>query len=49
MPGTRLRCPCGELLVGTTEDELVEVAQTHLADLHPDRDYTRDEILFMAF
>jgi len=43
-----LRCPCGTLLVGRDDDELVERAREHLAAEHPDREYSRDEILFMA-
>lgn len=46
---TTLHCPCGEWLQGKDEDELVARAQAHLAAAHPDLDYTRDEILFMAF
>lgn len=48
-PKTRLHCPCGEWLEGETEDELVELAMQHLRDSHPGLDYTREEILFMAF
>ena len=43
-----LNCPCGEVLEGKDEDELVEVAQAHLREAHPGRTYTRDQILFMA-
>lgn len=45
---TRLTCPCGETMVGLDEDDLVEKAQAHLAEVHPGRDYDRDMILFMA-
>ena len=45
---TRLTCPCGEVVKGQDEDELVERAQAHLADAHPGREYDRDMILFMA-
>lgn len=45
----RLECPCGALLVGQTEDDLVELAQAHLRELHPGREYTRQQILFMAY
>ncbi|WP_110208700.1 DUF1059 domain-containing protein [Nocardioides daejeonensis] len=45
---TRLTCPCGELLKGENEDELVEVAQAHLKENHPGHEYTREQILFMA-
>ncbi len=49
-PRTRLRCPCGELIQGEDEDDLVEKANEHLATVHPDHGgYTRDEILFMAY
>ncbi|MEV0432645.1 DUF1059 domain-containing protein [Nocardia sp. NPDC050413] len=46
---TRLRCPCGDLIVGTDEDDLVEHANAHLAANHPDHDYTREEILLFAY
>ncbi|MFW0789611.1 DUF1059 domain-containing protein [Gordonia sp. CPCC 205333] len=49
MAKTRLTCPCGEQIKGATEDELVESVRTHLKENHPDHDYTRDEILFMAY
>jgi predicted small metal-binding protein len=45
---TRLNCPCGTVITGTDEDELVENVQQHLASEHPGRMYERDEILFMA-
>jgi hypothetical protein len=49
-PKTRLQCPCGELIVAQNEDELVEKAQEHLHEQHPDLvgHYSRNEILFMA-
>lgn len=45
-----LRCPCGESLEGSTEDEIVDVSFAHLRDKHPDMadTYERDHILFMA-
>lgn len=46
---TRLTCPCGEAIAGADEDELVEKVQEHLRTAHPGHDYTRDEILFMAW
>jgi predicted small metal-binding protein len=46
---TTLSCPCGEWIKGKDEDELVANARAHLAAEHPDLDYTREEILFMAF
>ena len=45
---TRLTCPCGEVVKGADEDELVEKAQAHLAEQHPGRQYEREMILFMA-
>ena len=47
---TTLRCPCGELIVAKDEDELVEMANSHLEKEHPDLagQYTREQILFMA-
>jgi hypothetical protein len=47
----RLQCPCGDLLVADSEDELVELAQAHLAKEHPDLagTYTRDQILVMSY
>jgi predicted small metal-binding protein len=44
-----LRCPCTEVLTGDNEDELVEKVQEHLQEKHPGREYTRDEILFLAY
>lgn len=44
----QMTCPCGELLEGKDEDELVEKAQEHLRQAHPGREYTREQILFMA-
>jgi hypothetical protein len=44
-----LDCPCGERIVGEGEDDLVEKARRHLAAAHPGRQYSREEILFLAF
>ena len=46
-----LRCPCGEMIQAHSEDELVEKANAHLEQAHPDMagSYTRDQILFMAY
>ena len=46
---THLNCPCGESIVGTNEDDLVEKTQKHLSENHPDHQYSRYEILFIAF
>jgi hypothetical protein len=49
--GFALRCPCGVLIEGETEDELVEHVRAHLRERHPELAdaYTREQILFMAF
>jgi hypothetical protein len=48
---TNLQCPCGEMITGSDEDDLVEKAEAHLADKHPDLvgEYSREQILFMAY
>jgi hypothetical protein len=48
---TRLQCPCGELLQGVDEDDLVEKAFEHLREKHPELadEYTREHVLFMAY
>ena len=43
-----LDCPCGVRLRGESEDDIVDVAFAHLADKHPDMEYEREHILFMA-
>jgi hypothetical protein len=47
---TLLRCPCGELIRGEDEDDLVDKAMGHLREKHPDLAdvYEREHILFMA-
>jgi hypothetical protein len=47
---TTLPCPCGEVIRGEDEDDLVEKAFEHLRDKHPDMadEYEREHILFMA-
>ena len=45
---TRIQCPCGQVIVGETEDELVERTNAHLYDEHDGRTYDRDLILMMA-
>lgn len=49
MPKTTLDCPCGERIEADTEDELVARARAHLAEAHPGLDYSREQILFLAF
>jgi hypothetical protein len=48
---THLQCPCGQLLIGADEDDLVEKAMEHLREKHPELadHYTREHILFMAY
>ncbi|MFD1812159.1 DUF1059 domain-containing protein [Rhodococcus gannanensis] len=46
---TRLSCPCGAGITGSDEDDLVEKTRSHLADVHPGMNYSRDEILFIAY
>jgi predicted small metal-binding protein len=45
---TMLTCPCGEVIEGKDEDDLVQKALAHLRERHPDLEYTREQILFMA-
>jgi len=45
---TRLTCPCGARFVGTDEDDLVAQTRAHLAEAHPDLEYDREQILFIA-
>jgi predicted small metal-binding protein len=51
MKKIRLHCPCGEMIVADSEDELVEKANDHLNREHPDLagTYTREQILTLAF
>jgi predicted small metal-binding protein len=44
-----LNCPCGEHIEGTDEDDLVTKTQAHLKEKHPDHEYSREEILFIAY
>ncbi|ETT25990.1 DUF1059 domain-containing protein [Rhodococcus aetherivorans] len=46
---TRLTCPCGAVVTGTDEDDLVAKARSHLSESHPGMEYSRDEILFIAY
>ena len=47
----RMTCPCGETIVADDEDELVENANRHLEEHHPELVgvYTREHILALAF
>jgi predicted small metal-binding protein len=44
-----LNCPCGTTVTGTDEDDLVDRVQEHLRSAHPDRNYSREEILLLAW
>ncbi|MEN0135501.1 MAG: DUF1059 domain-containing protein [Rhodococcus sp. (in: high G+C Gram-positive bacteria)] len=46
---TRLTCPCGTAITGMDEDDLVARTQVHLTESHPGMEYSRDEILFIAY
>ncbi len=45
-----LRCPCGDVLTGHSEDEIVDLSFAHLRERHPDMadEYAREHVLFMA-
>lgn len=43
-----LTCPCGHPITAEGEDELVNSAREHLRETHPQRSYTREQILFFA-
>jgi predicted small metal-binding protein len=46
-----LPCPCGQVIRGEDEDDLVEKAFAHLHEAHPEMagSYEREHILFMAY
>jgi predicted small metal-binding protein len=48
---TTLACPCGTIIRGSDEDDLVEKSFEHLREKHPDMadEYEREHILFMAY
>jgi hypothetical protein len=43
-------CPCGVVVTGETDDELVAAVEQHVASDHPDLvgKYSREQILGMA-
>ena len=43
-----LVCPCGEQLVGATDDEFVGKVDAHLREMHEGRTYPANMILSMA-
>jgi hypothetical protein len=49
LPKTILTCPCGQTMRGEDEDDLVAQVQEHLRREHPTLEYTREQILLMAW
>lgn len=45
-----VNCPCGEVIEGETDDELVANVEVHISEDHPDMagKYSREQILEMA-
>ena len=45
-----VNCPCGKVVEGETDDEIVEKVEAHVAADHPDMvgKYSREDILSMA-
>jgi predicted small metal-binding protein len=48
--GKQVNCPCGEIVRGENDDELVVNVEQHISDKHPDMEGTmsREQILGMA-
>lgn len=46
---TQLDCPCGEHIEGENEDDLVAKVNEHLAEKHPEHQYSREQILMIAY
>ena len=46
----QVNCPCGEVVRGNSDDELVANVESHVQDKHPDMvgKMSRDQILGMA-
>jgi hypothetical protein len=46
----KVDCPCGEIVRGESDDQLVSAVESHVQDQHPDMVGTmsRDQILGMA-
>ena len=46
----QINCPCGEIVRGETDDELVANAEEHVHNMHPEQagQRTRDDWLAMA-
>lgn len=47
MHGSIIECPCGAVLRGDTEDEVIETAQAHARSVH-DMDLDRDQAQAMV-
>ena len=45
--GLFMRCPCG-VAISAYDDEFILGVNEHLRDQHPLREYSANEILFMA-
>ena len=45
-----VNCPCGKVIEGDTDDQLVANVEEHIQEDHPDMvgKYSRDQILGMA-
>ncbi len=46
----QVNCPCGEVMRGETDDELVSNVEAHVRDKHPEMvgSMTREKIMEMA-
>jgi len=49
-PMKAVHCPCGEVVEGENDDDLVQKVESHVKDKHPEKvgAYTREQILGMA-
>lgn len=45
-----VHCPCGEVVAGETDDQLVENVQSHIREKHPEQvgKYSREQIVSMS-
>jgi hypothetical protein len=45
-----IHCPCGEVVEGETDDDVVEAAEQHIQEKHPEMvaQYSGEQILSMA-
>ena len=42
-----VNCPCGEMMTGETDDDLVKLVQAHGKEVHQ-REVSREDVLAMA-